>query len=93
MVTITQKTTNLQAEGLYGTVKLMGTVELNNNDIIVCACGSVCSKEGEALGNFRSDSTLSVTLNNRSDLKIISEVGVAIESFMKDVNEKIKKGL
>lgn len=87
MVTITQKTVNLQAEGQYGEIRVQGGIEVQENQI-VSIYGSIF-KDDNPVGNFSSGDSLTITLDNKENANLMSTVSDAIMNFVSEVTAEI----
>ena len=87
MITITQKTINLKAEGLYGEIMVQGGTEVNGKQIGVVS-GSIFNKN-QSVGNFTSGDFLSITLDNKENVGLMISVTEAITNFVDDLAMEI----
>lgn len=87
MITVTQKTVNLQAEGQYGEIKVQGFAEIRDNQIISIS-GSIFHQE-EYLGSFTSGEALTLTLDNKENVNLMSTVSEAIITFASELTKEI----
>lgn len=87
MVTITQKTVNLQAEGQYGEIMVQGGIEVQGNRIVSIS-GSIFKKD-KPVGNFSYGDSLTITLNNKENANLMAELSDAITSFVSDLTAEI----
>lgn len=89
MITVTQKTINLQAEGRYGEIKVAGGTEVNGTQAGQIY-GSVY-KEDQYIGSFNSGDSVSVTVDNKDNLGLMPEIVTAATEFVADLNAEAAK--
>ena len=87
MVTITQKTINLQAEGQYGEIKVQGGASVAGNQIGQIY-GSVF-RDDHPVGNFSSGDSLTITLDNKENANLMPTVSEAITTFVSELSAEI----
>lgn len=95
MVEITNKTTSVQAEGVYGVIKVVGNTEFSETGICNGVAGSLYKKDagGEVyLGSFNSNVSLSVNIDNKDNAGLLGDVAVAVNAFIGDLAAEIQKG-
>lgn len=89
MITVTQKTINLQAEGQYGKIRVTGGTEVNGIQAGQIY-GSVY-KEDQYIGSFNSGDSVSVTIDNKENASLMPEIVTAITEFVADINAEAAK--
>lgn len=87
MITITQKTINLQAEGSYEDITIHGSAEINEKQINVIS-GSIF-RENNQVGNFSMGSYLSVMLDDKDNANLMSSVSEAITTFCSELKTEL----
>ncbi len=92
MVTIDSITTRVQAEGVYDGVKLSGTV--NIADSVESLEGSIYKKTNDAeifVGTFSVNESVSININEKQHLGLITQAAEAITGFADEVLAEINK--
>lgn len=95
MVEIMNKTTSVQAEGVYGVIKVVGNTEFSEAGTFNNVAGSLYKKDagGEVyLGSFNSNVSLSVNIDNKDNAGLLGDVAVAVNAFIGDLTDEIQKG-
>lgn len=92
MIEITERKVQIQAEGTYGTIKLVGNATIKGSNIETIT-GSIYRTESTAnIGSFRYEYNASINVDDKSNVNLLCEASEAVNSFIADVEAKIKEG-
>lgn len=92
MIEITERKVQIQAEGVYSTIKLVGNATINQSKIETIT-GSIYRTESSAnIGSFRYEYNASISIDDKNNVNLLCEASEAVNSFIADVEAKIKEG-
>lgn len=92
MIEITERKVQIQAEGVYSTIKLVGNATIKGSTIETIT-GSIYRAESSAnIGSFRYEYNASINIDDKNNVSLLCEASEAVNSFIADVEAKIKEG-
>lgn len=91
-ITINSKTTTMQVEGVYNSIKLTGNVTINNSATMDNISGNIFRANGENeeyIGSFFIGGNISVTIDNKENMELMSVVSEAVAAFAEEIEQEI----
>lgn len=91
MITITNQTTNVQAEFQTESLKLVGNATIEQNSIVSCVSGSIYKKEQNQelyLGSFSVSQNVSINIDNRENASLLGVIANAATTFMEELQQQ-----
>lgn len=91
MITITNQTTNVQAEFQTESLKLVGNATIEQNSIVSGISGSIYKKEQNQefyLGSFSVSQNVSINIDNRENASLLGVIANAATTFMEELQQQ-----
>lgn len=91
MITITNKTTNVQAEFQTESLKLVGNATIEQNGVVAGVSGSIYKKEASQelyLGSFSVSQNVSVNIDNRENAPLLGAIAAAATTFAEELQQQ-----
>lgn len=91
MITITNKTINIQAEFQTESLKLVGNATIEQNSIVSGISGSIYKKEQNQelyLGSFSISQKVSVNIDNRENAPLLGAIAAAATTFAEELQQQ-----
>lgn len=93
-ITVTKKTITMQVEAISDDIKLLGTVNANENRELLEVNGSiyrVSDEEERYLGSFTLMTSLSINLDDKREIGVMPDIASKINSFVGEIMAEIEK--
>lgn len=93
-ITVTKKTITMQVEAIYEDIKLLGTVNANENRKLLEVSGSiyrVSDEEERYLGSFTLMTNLSINLDDKREISAMANIASKISSFVGEITAEVEK--
>ena len=91
MITITNKTINIQAEFQTESLKLVGNATIEQNGIVTGFSGSIFKKEQDQewyLGSFSVSQNVSINIDDRENAPILGAIANAATTFIEELQQQ-----
>lgn len=95
MITITNQTTNVQAEFQTESLKLVGNATIEQNGMVSGVSGSIYKKEQNQelyLGSFNVSQNVSVNIDNRENAPLLGAIANAATAFVEELQQQFTEG-
>ena len=95
MITITNKTINIQAEFQTESLKLVGNATIEQNSIVTGVSGSIYKKEQNQefyLGSFNVSQNVSINIDNRENALLLGAIANAATAFVEELQQQFTEG-
>lgn len=95
MITITNQTTNVQAEFQTDSLKLVGNATIEQNGIVTGVSGSIYKKEQNQefyLGSFNVSQNVSINIDNRENAPLLGAIANAATAFVEELQQQFTEG-
>ncbi len=91
MITITNKTINIQAEFQTESLKLVGNATIEQNSIVTGFSGSIFKKEQDQewyLGSFSVSQNVSINIDDRENAPLLGTIANAATTFIEELQQQ-----